>query len=84
MEEQLAESESARREVMVLQNQYKLTWIPDHLVKECQNCKCRSPFSKVITIVHLIYDFKECLLTATLGGTVKRELKLSTTHLVLN
>ena len=53
MEEQLAESESARREVMLLQNQYKLTWIPDDLVKECQNCKCRSPFSKVIPIVHL-------------------------------
>jgi len=46
MEERVDESEQEKTEVLVLQTQHKLTWIPDDLVHECQISKCRAPFTK--------------------------------------
>ena len=47
MEGRLDESESSKNDVIALQSYFKLTWVPDELVEECQYNKCRSPFSKV-------------------------------------
>ena len=47
MVEQIEEMDLGRCEVLLLQNHHNLTWVPDDMVKECQNSKCRVPFTKV-------------------------------------
>lgn len=47
MDERLQDSEKERQDLLHLQKNFKLTWIPDQLINECQQTKCRAPFSKV-------------------------------------
>ncbi|XP_065653224.1 POTE ankyrin domain family member G-like isoform X9 [Hydra vulgaris] len=46
LESQLANSYEAYKDLCHLQKSLKLTWIPDNIVKFCQNAKCKLPFSK--------------------------------------
>lgn len=46
MDERLQDSEKERQDLLHLQKNFKLTWIPDQLINECQQTKCRAPFSK--------------------------------------
>lgn len=52
MVEQIEEMDLGRCEVLLLQNHHNLTWVPDDMVKECQNSKCRVPFTKTLRKHH--------------------------------
>ncbi|XP_065653221.1 RUN and FYVE domain-containing protein 2-like isoform X6 [Hydra vulgaris] len=52
LESQLANSYEAYKDLCHLQKSLKLTWIPDNIVKFCQNAKCKLPFSKALRKHH--------------------------------
>ncbi|XP_065057854.1 RUN and FYVE domain-containing protein 2-like isoform X1 [Rhopilema esculentum] len=45
-QKQIEELEQAKQDLSHLQKNLKLTWVPDQLVRICQNHKCRLPFSQ--------------------------------------
>lgn len=42
----LKQAEKDRAEVLHMQNNFRLTWVPDELVNYCSNSKCRAPFTQ--------------------------------------
>lgn len=42
----LEQAEKDRAEVLHMQNNFRLTWVPDELVNYCSNSKCRAPFTQ--------------------------------------
>jgi len=46
LEETKSLIDEERLDLLHLQKQYKMTWIPDDMVKLCQNTKCRQAFTK--------------------------------------
>lgn len=42
----LEQAEKDRAEVLHLQNAFRLSWVPDELVINCSNTKCRAPFTQ--------------------------------------
>lgn len=42
----LKQAEQDRAEVLHMQNNFRLTWVPDELVNYCSNSRCRAPFTQ--------------------------------------